>query len=90
MEEGLVLLALEIGKISTRVKALEDNFSELSKRAENPMEKADEVSAVLTETIAALKEAMGKNLQLAEDYLSFDIDETGGLKQLEEKVQQDV
>jgi len=86
-EDVLVTLAIKIGELSTRLTTLEQKVAVITDTQKDVVKDTIIPSAEeLQKAVDAMKEALSSNLGIAQNVLSFDINEDGSLRPVKEEV----
>jgi len=84
-EDVLVTLAIKIGELSTRLTTLEQKVAAITETQKEVVKDTIIPSAEeLQKAVDAMKEALSSNLGIAQNVLSFDINEDGSLRPVKE------
>jgi len=84
-EDVLVTLAIKIGDLSTRLTTLEQKVAAITETQKEVVKDTIIPSAEeLQKAVDAMKEALSSNLGIAQNVLSFDINEDGSLRPVKE------
>lgn len=84
-DDVLVTLAIKIGELSTRLTTLEQKVAAITETQKEVVKDTIIPSAEeLQKAVDAMKEALSSNLGIAQNVLSFDINEDGSLRPAKE------
>lgn len=84
-DDVLVTLAIKIGELSTRLTTLEQKVAAITETQKEVVKDTIIPSAEeLQKAVDAMKEALSSNLGIAQNVLSFDINEDGSLRPVKE------
>lgn len=84
-DDVLVTLAIKIGELSTRLAILEKKVAAITETQKDVVKDTIIPSAEeLQKAVDAMKEALSSNLGIAQNVLSFDINEDGSLRPAKE------